>query len=191
MRVLSVLGRPGAGKGTQVKYLQEKTGFVVINTGQMLRERSRANDFLGRKLKEILEKGLLVPTPVVFSLWMPLLEKTREEGVAQGVIFDGNPRKFYEARMLQEVFDMYGWQDFRSCYIRITEEEARERLLERGRDDDTTEEIESRLTWFKTDVEPVLEHYRKQNLLIEVDGSRSITDVHNSIMEELKDFLSA
>ncbi|MDP4009317.1 MAG: nucleoside monophosphate kinase [bacterium] len=188
MNILSILGRPGAGKGTQVKLLQEKIGFIPINTGQMLRERAKQNDVLGVKLARILENGLLVPTPVVFSLWMPIMEHAYESE-SRGVIFDGNPRKFYEAKMLEEVFDMYELSHFRACYIDITEEVAKNRLRERGRTDDTAREIESRLSWFRTEVEPVIKHYEEKGALLRVDGNRSILEVHDDIMQGLQDFL--
>lgn len=188
MNVLSVLGRPGAGKGTQVKLLQEKIGFIPINTGQMLRERAKQNDILGVKLARVLKEGLLVPTPVVFSLWMPILEHAYETE-SRGVIFDGNPRKLYEAKMLEEVFEMYELPRFRACYIDITEEEARNRLRERGRADDTAQEVESRLSWFHTEVEPVIKHYEEKGALLRVDGNRSISEVHDDIMQGLREFL--
>ncbi|MBI2644099.1 MAG: nucleoside monophosphate kinase [Candidatus Wildermuthbacteria bacterium] len=188
--LLSILGRPGAGKGTQVKILQRQTGFEVIRTGQLLRKRAKKPDMIGKKLRNALEHGMLAPTPLVFSLWMPRLLKLCDKKNSVGMIFDGNPRKLYEAYMLEELFDLLGWADrFRVCYIHISEEESRKRLLRRARFDDTNGDIATRLQWFRTEVEPVLDYYRKKNVLFEVNGEQSVAEVHKEMSRHLKRFL--
>ena len=180
------MGRPGCGKGTQIKFLEKKTGFKVIKTGELLRQREKENDFISKKITETLSKGGLIPTPLVFLLWMPRLTRYREEG-ASGVIFEGNPRKLYEAKMLEELFEMFGWGDVFLLYIDISEREARERLLKRGRSDDNEEDIKERLSWFNDEVRPVIEYFNKKSSVFRVDGEKSVNEVKKEIEEKLKE----
>lgn len=188
--VISIIGRSGSGKGTQAQILQEKTGFEVIRTGDLLRKRAQETDAVGHTLKETLKRGLLVPTPIVFSLWMPILMRMKNEGLVKGVIFDGNPRKLYEAQMLDEVFEMFDWKErFRAYHLRISDEEAERRLLARGRHDDNPGDIMERLGYFRTEVVPMLEYYKKSGVLVEVNGEQSVEEVHEEIMRGFRDFL--
>lgn len=190
--VLSVLGRPGAGKGTQIELLERKgVKYEVIRTGLLLRKRAEQPDLIAKIVRNALDRGLLIPTPIVFSLWMPKLMKVKKrENKYRGIIFDGNPRKLYEAQMLDEVLEMFGWHNcFRVCHIHISEKESRKRLMARDRFDDTSEEIEERLRWFRTDVEKTLEHYRKRGVLVEVNGGQSQEAVHREIQKKLRRFI--
>jgi adenylate kinase len=188
-KVIFLMGRPGCGKGTQLKYLIEKTGFKVIKTGELLREKAKEDSALGRKTKEVLLEGKLMPTPLVFMLWMPLLAEFHEQEDVKGIVFDGNPRKFYEAKMLEEVFEMFGWDEIKTCYIKISEEESYERLRKRKRMDDTDDEIKERLSWFKDEVEPVIDYFKEKGILVEVNGEQSVEDVWKEIEEKLGDFI--
>ncbi len=188
MKVIFLIGRPGCGKGTQLKFLTEKTNFSVINTGELLREKAKDSDLIGRKINEILKKGGLIPTPVVFSLWMPrILDFYNQE--EKGIIFDGNPRKLYEAKMLEELFLMLGVSSPKVIYIKISEEESLLRLKKRGREDDREEEIEERLEWFKKEVLPVVEYYSSKDDLIEINGEQKVEDVFKEIEREIKELI--
>lgn len=187
-KIVFFLGRPGSGKGTQIKLLAEKTDFEVINTGDLLRERAEKDDFIGKKIKETLLNGRLIPTPLVFLLWMPVLLGFREKGV-KGVIFDGNPRKLYEGCMLEELFEMFGWDEVMVLYLEISEDEVHKRLEKRGRDDDNKKEIEERLKWFREDVEPVVKYYFEKGMLLKINGEQSVEKVRKEIEEKTKSFL--
>lgn len=178
------MGRPGCGKGTQVKFLKKKTGFEVIKTGELLRKKAQENDFISKKITETLSKGKLIPTPLVFLLWMPKLMSFREKGV-RGIIFDGSPRKLYEAYMLEELFEMFEWDDVCAIHIKIDEDEARERLLKRGRSDDNEDDIEERLEWFKDEVGLVIDYYSSKNILLEINGEQTIRKVEEDISQGL------
>lgn len=187
-KILFLIGRPGCGKGTQLDFLIEKTGFDFIKTGAELRKRAKKDDFLGGKIRETLSKGKLIPTPLVFLIWMPLLIEFHKKKV-EGIIFDGNPRKLYEARMLEEVFEMFDWREVKVCHIKISEKEAHERLIKRGRSDDVKKEIEERLGWFKEEVEPVIEYFSKKNAVVEINGEQSVEEVRREMEEKLQSFL--
>ena len=188
--IISILGRSGAGKRSQIELLMKDTGFSVVQTGDMLRERARKNDVVGDRLRYVLDNGLLVPTPIVFSLWMPILEHAYNNPGVLGIIFDGNPRKLYEAQMLEEVLAMFEWQDFfRVCYLNVSREVAKQRLLLRMREDDKAEKIESRLDWFESEVQPVIDYYKNKGVLCDINGEQPIEGVYKELRVKLKDFL--
>ncbi len=187
-KIIFLIGRPGCGKGTQLDFLIKETGFEFIKTGAELRKRAKNEDAIGRRINEALSSGKLIPTPLVFMIWMPLLIDFHEREV-EGVVFDGNPRKLYEAKMLEEVFEMFEWDEIVACHIHISEEEAYERLKKRGRSDDTGEDIKERLSWFKDEVEPVIEHFRERGSLVEVNGENSVEGVWEELRAKLKPFL--
>lgn len=119
-KIISIIGRPGCGKGTQLKIIAKEEGFAVINTGEILRKRAEKKDFIGKEIKKTLARGGLIPTPLVFYLWMPRLISYHKKKV-KGVMFDGNPRKLYEAYMLEEMMEMLGWKEnYCACYIKIS-----------------------------------------------------------------------
>lgn len=184
-KVIFFLGKPGSGKGTQIKYLEENTGYKVIRTGELLRLRSKKEDYIGQKIEECLDKGALIPTPMVFLIWMPLLFDF-QENKARGVIFDGNPRKLYEAQMLEEVFDMFDWSDISVIYLNISDQEAHERLSKRKRSDDNKEDIMARLKWFQEEVVPVISYYESKGKLIQIDGERSIEEIKDDISKKIQ-----
>lgn len=188
--IIAIMGRSGSGKGTQAKLLAKKTGFQIIGTGDLLRKRARRKDILGKIIKGVLSRGGLIPTPIVFSLWMPLLEGFKRKGRARGIIFDGNPRKLYEGKMLEEMFEMFGWGGrLRICHIRLSEKEVIKRLLQRKRSDDTWRKIKGRLAYFPQEVEPMLRYYKKKRILIEVNGKQPVERLHKEILGKLKTFL--
>lgn len=186
MKLVSFIGRPGCGKGTQAERIIKKTSWEPIYTGKLLREKAKDDDFMGQKIEKALSEGRLIPTPVVFTIWMPKLIEFKKAGNVDGVLFDGNPRKLYEARMLDEVFKMFEWDDFTPIHIDISREESKERLLKRGRADDHEDEIERRLSWFESDVQPVLDYYEEKGILKTVDGEQSIEEVQKDIVKVLK-----
>jgi adenylate kinase len=97
MRIL-LLGLPGAGKGTQAQYLSSKYGIPQISTGDMLRAASKAGTALGKQAKEYMDRGALVPDPLVIEL---VKERARRGDAASGFIFDGFPRTIAQAEALR------------------------------------------------------------------------------------------
>jgi adenylate kinase len=184
-QIFIMLGKSGSGKGTQVELLQKKFGFEVISSGTLLRERAKKDDFVGRRIHELISKGILTPSPVIFHLWMHKFEELREQGVKK-IIFEGSPRKVYEARLLEEVFPFYQWEGgILAIHIDISDEQAMKRLFERARSDDDKEAIQKRLQWYQEEVVPVVEYYREKGVLVEINGEQSIEEVHQEILEKL------
>ncbi len=188
--VIFFLGRPGSGKGTQIKQFIKDTGFDVVKTGELLRERAKKEDFIGKKISETLLKGGLIPTPIVFLLWIPLLLNLYEKKT-KGVVFDGNPRKLYEAYMLEEVFEMFGWERFVAVHLKISEKEVFKRLKNRKREDDKEEEVKERLRWFKRDVLPVISYFQKKGKLVEINGEQSVEEIRKKLNSKIKRFIKS
>lgn len=192
--VIAFLGKPGAGKGTQAKLLTEKLGLEYIGSGELLRKRKQEGDYTGRKIAACIDEGNLVPSPIVFSLWMDKLEAIKDSNKEiSGILFDGSPRKVLEARLLKEAINWYEWNDnFKVIYLDIPNEEAVKRLLKRsqieGREDDDEEGIKTRLEWFEEEVRKVIEFYEKGNghNLIRINGDQSVEEVYNEIISSLK-----
>ncbi len=185
--VFLILGRQGSGKGTQAGLLKKKFKFEHLSTGQLLRSRMKKKDLVARIIKKKLDAGHLVPTPIVFQLWMPRLERFRNSKKFKGVLLDGSPRMLYEARMLDETLDFYGWgRNVVVLNISISSREAMKRLLKRGRHDDNRDDIKRRLAWFRKEVIPVLRFYQKKGVRIDIEGERSVQKIHEDILRKLK-----
>lgn len=132
MKIIILLGKSGCGKGTQAKLLQKEFDFDYIGSGDLLRKRAEKEDFTGKKLKEIFNSGGLVPTPVILKLWLDKVEQLKEKKDLKGIIMDGNPRKIFEAYLMDEVFEYYGWEkNIQAILIDISDQEAMDRLLKR------------------------------------------------------------
>lgn len=132
-KVFVVLGRSGSGKGTQVKMLQKRhKGLYHIETGALLRELSKEKNSLGRKVKETINRGELVPYSFVAYLWAKELIKVFSQGKRwQGVVFEGSPRKLVEAKMMDQAINfIFGIQPI-AIHIDVSRQEVVRRLLKR------------------------------------------------------------
>ncbi len=211
--IVIFLGKSGAGKDTQMELLKEKMGFDFIGSGDLLRERKKTNDFTGNKISQTIDRGGLVLTPVIFKLWLDKFEELKNRGNIKGVIMDGSPRKIKEAYLLDEALEWYGWNNnVKVILIDISDEEAINRIGKRTscsqcgeififdgkmekcskcggelikRSDDETEGIKKRLEWFKNEVNPVIDYYKKNNRLIIINGEQEIEKVFEDILKVL------
>ena len=210
-KIVILLGCSGSGKGTQAKLLIKEFGFDYLCGGNLLRTRAKKNDFNGRKLKRVMERGELAPTHLVFNIWMEEVEKKRDSINKKGLILDGNPRILIEAQLIDIAFDWYEWSNVKVILLDISHQEAFDRLTSRRicqkcsriislagdfvgmkvcdkcggelvtRSDDKPEAIRARLDYYKREVEPVVKYYEKQKRLIRVDGEKSVEDVYQDI----------
>lgn len=189
--IIAFLGKSGSGKGTQVELLKEKLGLEYIGSGNLLRSRKEEQDFTGKKIASIIDEGGLVPSPIIFELWMKEMEKIKDNGSTKGILIDGSPRKILEAQILEEAVSWYDWADnFKVLYLDISNEEAKKRLLKRGetsgREDDDEDGIKKRLEWFVEEVTPVIDFYKNNNRLIEINGEQSVEEVYAEIIRKLE-----
>lgn len=133
-QIFIFLGRAGSGKGTQAKLLQDKFGLIYLGSGELLRARSKKEDFTGQKMIERLKTGALAPTSLIFQLWINRLEeiKSATEENFKGIIFDGSPRMLPEAKLLLEALEWYEWdKNIKVLLVDISREEAFNRLTKR------------------------------------------------------------
>ncbi len=186
MMVIILLGRSGSGKGTQAEKLSEKFGLKLISSGDLLRAKAKDKDFIGKKVAKVLAQGGILPTPIVFDLWMDELRKTIEQKNLKGIVFEGSPRKLYEAWLLQEALEFFGLgKSIKAFHLNVSRQEAQDRLLKRGRKDDTIEAINKRLEWYEKEVVPVIDFYRGQGTLIEINGEQPPEKVFQEITKML------
>ena len=186
--IIPILGRPGSGKGTQTTLLAEKFNLKIISSGELLRERAKQDDFVGSKIKKVLNEGGLIPTPIIFDMWLHELERIQEKNEYQGIILEGSPRKVYEAYLLDEIYQFYNLQEnFRVIHLNISKEESEKRLAKRGRGDDGKESVAKRMDWYESEVVPVINHYQEQGVLVEVSGEQSVEQVQEDMAKAVSD----
>lgn len=184
-KTIILLGRSGSGKGTQAKLLAKKLQpCLYLYTGDLLRALALEPTQAGKKINESLTKGDLAPAWLAEFLWQKELVFKMQGH--ENVVFDGSPRRLEEAKEIDEVMSWLGRELPTPVLVDITNEEALVRLLKRARSDDTEEVIKNRLSWFESDVMPVVEYYRSQNRLLNVDGLGSVEDIAKRITTALK-----
>lgn len=170
MRVV-FLGPPGSGKGTQAGLLAERLAVPAISTGEILRSAVREGTPLGRQAQDVMEKGDLVSDDLIVSL---IRERTSARDARGGFILDGFPRTLAQAEALESM--LAGNGDAVSAVVNflVPEAELVSRMLGRakaeGRADDRPETIRERLRVYRDKTEPLVDYYRKRDLLADVDG---------------------
>lgn len=180
------MGRPGAGKGVQSELLSEKLGYPVFSTGNRVREISKEDHALAKKVNAVQSSGGLTPHWFASFLFQEaLFAKNGEEGL----IFEGVGRKEPEAKLFAEIHEWLE-SDFRVIYLDVSEETVISRLVKRGqtegRADDVPEKIKVRLENFEKETRPALEFFRSIGKVIEIDGEPLPDEVHDSILQKIK-----
>jgi adenylate kinase len=178
------LGKPGSGKGTQAQMFAEKMGYTVLSSGQDFRDMMKRNDSLGRRVKEFYDTGKNFPH------WFPFyfaMTKILDRPIEEGVVLEGSARSVDEVKLLDEALDWLD-RDYLAFNLEITDEEATERMSSRKRGDVLSEEdkIKVRLAEYRHKTMPVLDFFRKKGKLVEIDGERSIDDVHKEVLEKFE-----
>jgi adenylate kinase len=185
---LVLFGPPGAGKGTQARILQEQRGWPQLSTGEMLREAARTGSELGRKTKDIMDRGELVSDDTVVAI---IAERLCQDACNNGAVFDGFPRTIAQAEALDRMLADCGKQIDRAIELKVNDEallnRVEQRIKEGGplRADDTPETLRHRLRVYYRNTAPVLGYYRDQGKLAEVDGMAPIPEVAKAIAEIL------
>jgi len=218
-QIIILLGKSGSGKGTQADFLLNKfKNFEYLESGKLLRAKAKDKDYIGRRVKEILLKGELIPAPVISTIWLKKVAGLKEKSKnMRGLIMDGNPRRMIEAQMIDEAFKFFGWdKNVKAILIDISDKEGIWRLTKRRmckdcrnkvpfvgefknitrcpkcggklirRSDDTVAAATSRMKWFKTEVQPIADYYKKTGRLIKINGEQSIEDVSKDLLKALK-----
>lgn len=185
------IGRSGCGKGTQVdlyiKKLQEINGLKTLHveTGSFFREFIKSSSYTSQITKSVVDTGGLMPESIAIGLWINYLIKNYTG--KENLVFDGAPRKLPEAILLDGTLNFYKIPKYIVIYINVSKEWATERLLARGRKDDTKEGIEKRMSWFDKDVMPSVEFFKKSENceFVEINGEQTIEEVSNELISKI------
>ena len=179
---LVLFGPPGAGKGTQSEKLIQKYGFVHISTGDLFRWHTKNDTPLGKRVKEIMNSGALVPDEITIAMLKEELDKNPQ---AKGFFFFLFPRTVPQAEALDAFMKANGSAIHHVIALDVTEEEVRTRIAKRrtieNRADDEEEKLNKRITEYFTKTIHVLPHYEKQGRLNTVEGVGNIEDIFKNI----------
>ncbi len=208
-----MVGAPGAGKGTQAAILAERLGLRHLASGDLFREAVRSGTPVGLEAKRYMDRGALVPDPVVIAM---IDERLDRSDAAAGVILDGFPRTRPQAESLDAALARRGAQVDAALYVGVPEEELVRRLSGRWicraaghpyhdvsrpprvpgicdidgselyqRDDDRPETVRARLAQQLEPMYDVIDHYTTQGVLVAVDGTQSIDDVTQALLRAI------
>ena len=177
---LLFLGAPGAGKGTQAELLSKTNSFLHLSTGELLRKEIEMNTILGRKVKDIINRGELVNDELVLKIVRQNLDKNNE-----GWILDGYPRNLSQANSLNKVLTEIDQPLDVVFYLDIPEEVLIQRLLLRGRKDDTEETIRTRINIYKKTTQPLIQYFKDLSLLEYIDADRDLKTISTEIKQKM------
>ena len=181
-----LLGAPGAGKGTQAGCLADRLGVPHVSTGDMLRAAVAAKTETGRRAQAVMEAGALVGDDIVVSIAQ---ERLAEPDCKKGFILDGFPRTNAQAESLDSLLVNLGIPLDCCLAITVDADEVAGRILKRAevenRSDDTKEAIRERMRVYEKQSAPLIEYYRDQGLVVEINGMGSVSEVAARISEAL------
>ncbi len=211
--LIILLGPPGAGKGTQAENIVKDYKLVYVSTGDILRAAVKEDKALGRKAKQYMDQGSLVPDDLVVEI---VKDRLKDPDCQNGALFDGFPRTVEQAKFLDEALPEIGSRVDGVLSIEVDEDELIERLTGRRvcskcnavyhlkfnppevrnvcdqcggdlyqRDDDSLETVKERLAVYKKQTEPLIAFYKEKDVLYAVDGNEDINSVYDQIKEVL------
>ena len=179
-----LFGPPGSGKGTQACKIIEKYNLVHISTGDLLRQEVADQTELGKRAKEIMDKGELVSDEIVIGM---IANKLNENQGGPGFIFDGFPRTVEQARELRKALTDMDERVSVMISLDVPREELVSRLLKRGqetgRSDDNMETINNRIDVYEKQTIPVTYYYDKMHKHVPVDGTGTIDKIFERIVK--------
>lgn len=208
-----MLGAPGAGKGTQAKQIADKYSIPHISTGDIFRANLKAGTDLGKKAKEYMDQGLLVPDELTCDL---VMDRISQDDCKNGFVLDGFPRTIPQAEALDAALSKIGQKMDYAVDVDVPDENIINRMSGRRaclncgatyhivsiptkvegvcdrcgspvvlRDDDQPETVKKRLEVYHAQTQPLIDYYKKQNILKSVDGTQPMEKVFDAIVEIL------
>jgi len=181
---IALFGAPGAGKGTQSELLMKKHNLIYIATGDILRQEIANGSELGLAAKSIIETGGLVSDEIIVQI---IEKKITSNPDAAGFLFDGFPRTFVQAYILEGL--LLKMHTSLTCLLslEVPPEESFKRLLKRaktsGRSDDTEAVIKNRLREYAEKTAPVAQFYKDQGLYFPIEGVGSVQEINLKLEE--------
>ncbi|HBC72323.1 MAG: Adenylate kinase [Candidatus Amesbacteria bacterium GW2011_GWB1_47_19] len=209
---VAIIGPQGCGKGTQAQLLADKSGLDRVETGKILREIAETNHPWGKRIKNMMLKGVLVSDDILLAV----LKETLLKDVNNGFVFDGTPRNLSQYELIKEILKKKGEKlnviilleiseaetvrrisSRRTCskcgrvYNLVTNPPPAEKVCECGgelvhREDDFPEAIIKRLGAYRRSTLKVVDAARREGILVEVDGERPIEEIHSDIISKLQ-----
>ncbi|WP_026512595.1 MULTISPECIES: adenylate kinase [unclassified Butyrivibrio] len=208
-----MLGAPGAGKGTQAKMIAEKFNIPHISTGDIFRANIKNGTELGKKAKEYMDKGQLVPDELTVEI---LLDRVAADDCKNGYVLDGFPRTIPQADVLDKELTKLGDKVDFAINVDVPDENIVRRMSGRRaclkcgatyhiehippkqegicdkcgselvqRDDDKPETVQNRLSVYHEQTQPLIDYYNKKNILKSVDGTKDMQEVFSDIVNIL------
>ena len=208
-----MLGAPGAGKGTQAQMICDKYNIPHISTGDLFRSNIKNGTELGKKAKEYMDKGQLVPDELTVEL---LLDRVAKEDCKNGYVLDGFPRTIPQADVLDKELTKLGDKVDFAINVDVPDENIVRRMSGRRaclkcgatyhiehippkqegicdrcgselvqRDDDKPETVQNRLSVYHEQTQPLITYYNGKNILKTVDGTKDMNDVFADIVKIL------
>ena len=179
-----IFGPPGAGKGTQSKFIVNKYKLYQLSTGDLLRNEIKNKTDLGLKISSIISSGELVSDSIVGNL----IEKFISNNIYKNkIIFDGYPRNLSQAKNLDFLLKKYDQKINIVLKLSVSLDTIKKRILERKkqekRSDDNEEVALKRFKTYEKSSEPVLEYYNKSDLVKVVNGEAGISEINTEISE--------
>ena len=182
---LVIFGRQGSGKGTQCAHLVERYGCVHISTGDMLRAAVAAETELGLQAKAVMDSGGLVSDDIMIGI---VGERLAEDDVtAGGFLLDGFPRTPNQAEALAGIAADLGLTIAAAINLDVPVDEVTERMMARGREDDTEEAIRTRLGLYEEQTAPLIDWFDERELLTVVDGLGTEDEVRERLAAAVDD----
>lgn len=205
-----MLGAPGAGKGTQAEKISGELGIPHVSTGDILRAQIKDGTEYGKKAKEYVESGELVPDELVFDIIEDFINSDR---AGNGFLLDGFPRNIAQAEKLDLMLEKAGAELDKVINIVVDNEEIIQRLSLRRicrdcrqvsifgqsgdeecgrcggtlikRKDDRQDVVRQRLEVYDRQTHPLVEYYRNKGILVNIDGTGTMEEVTERIMDSL------
>ncbi|NEO83373.1 MAG: adenylate kinase [Spirulina sp. SIO3F2] len=176
------LGPPGAGKGTQADILATRWQISHISTGDILRNTIKEQTTLGLQAQKHVEVGELVPDTLMMGL---IRQRFGQQDTQQSWILDGFPRTIAQAQALDQLLSILHQAHPTVIYFEVPPEVLVERLLARGRLDDTESIIRRRLEIYDLETTPLIDFYRRRRCLKQINGNLSLDEVSKNLRKSL------
>ena len=177
-----LFGPPGGGKGTQSEFIAKKYNLFQLSTGEILRKEIKDKTELGKEISSIINSGSLVSDNIVKKLVETFISDKKYNN---RLIFDGYPRNLIQAKTLQDLLSKYGKKIDLVLKLSVSLETIKKRISQRQtlekRADDNEETAIKRFQTYENNMNPIMEFYKKLNLLKVVNGESKISEINNEI----------